>query len=460
MRKSKPKGRFCSTGRHLIDPNWDICPYCEAEKESKELADVKESPMAALRQPYATEHKTELLNRRYRIQSLLGQGTSATVYHAHDTLIDRQVVLKEFHVGPGAPSPARIQQEAKLFGSIDHPLIVGLHDAFIEGGRPYLVFSYKLGIVLSAVLASNRLSISRAYRYARDVLEGLSYLHSKNIIHRDIKPSNILIIRETNRAIISDLGISKLTEAPEKEQRITLVGELIGTPAYMAPELLDNKEASPASDVYSAGVTLFEMLTGQLPFSASSVYALIKKVQSEQVPHINSIRRSVPKFLDDLAYDMLSKKPADRPSSKEAFEKLLDTDSQPWAEIDEEDSRIPLSPPMAVVERETALFKTLISDNAEVAPKGNLAEAIYAQQMLSAEVFERRSKVWSQVLLGQETVATVSGGILLFILIFVQIAAFFLEKDVPEILNNSLLVILGYFFSSRMAARSVNKQSE
>ena len=457
----------CENGHFYDGDEYSECPYCSASKFTdmsitrgrKTNQKDKENNQG---QRYVTGHM--VIKGRYQIVSRLGEGASSTVYHAHDTATDRDVVLKAFHTGPGDLSIARIQREAKLYGRIDHPLIAQLYDIFVDKSRPYLVFSYEPGTPLDKILMTGPLAISRAYRYACNIFEGLEYLHSQNIIHRDIKPSNILILQETDRAIISDLGIGKPTGVLTSDEDLTQAGELIGTPLYMAPEVMADEKASAASDVYSAGVVIFEMLTGRLPFSAHNLIALADKVRSEPLPQIASFRPAVPESLVELVNTALSKERAVRPSAGKAFEVLRDMETLNWMEIDVKDEQLgyrqatrPTIPPLP----DSTLFSTQIEDREDLQIKGFLAEEIRAQMehaKLSADLFERRSKVWLGIL-GRESVATIVGAVLLLILVFTEVVALLVGKDVPEILDNSLLIILGYFFG-QTASRAGRKESE
>jgi len=384
--------------------------------------------------------------------------------------------LKSFRPGSNV---ARIQQEVKLYGLIDHPLVTKLYDVVAEAGQVHLVLSYAPGMPLNKVIATGRLKISSAWHYACDILEGLAYLHSQHIVHRDIKPSNILILDKDDRAVISDLGIGKLTDDTHAGQRLTRAGELVGTPAYMPVEQIANKAVSAASDIYSAGAVLFEMLSGQVPFSATNIVALIDQIRSQPVPELRSLRAAVPEPLEQLVNAMLSKQPEARPSAMQALQAARDMQALDWAVIDADDKRLavtvrkktdraatkvdhqadamrPAASDTLMSTRQATVFRTRISDLPNVNVEGFLADVLRLQmedKKQTVELFERRTKIWLEIL-GRETVATIVGGILLLMLVIADIVAFILEKQLPEILQNTLLLILGYFFGQTVARAS------
>lgn len=451
----------CPEG-HKMDPNWGKCPYCEAEQRALKKRGEPQIRHGHSEKSYGQSSSKNrlILEGRYEIVKLLGEGSSASVFRARDNAIDRDIVLKAFNTGPGAPSIARIQREVKLYGRVDHPLITKLYDVFVDNGRPYLVLSYEPGMPLDTILGPKKIGIFQAYKYACDILEGLAYLHSVRIVHRDIKPSNILVLEEKDHAVISDLGIGLPIDVMSNDVKVTQLNEIIGTPAYMAVELMDNKTATFASDVYSAGVVFFEMLTGQLPFSANNIFAYVDKARSEPTPQIDSIRTAVPKLLNDLVNEMLSKEPAHRPTAEEAFKSLHSKENVDWGKIDTEDSQFAAGQAETEPKRKSPILSTRVMDKPEVEAVGFFADELRVQMVQekhSAEIFERRSKVWLEIL-GRESVATILGGILLLILILAEISAFLLSRPLPEQITNILLIIVGYFFG-QTASRVSKKGS-
>jgi serine/threonine-protein kinase len=213
---------------------------------------------------------TRMAFGRYEIKAQLGQGGMATVYHAFDPRFERDVAIKvlprEFlH---DATFISRFEREAKTIAALEHSSIVPVHDYGEHEGQPYLVMRYMPGGSLADRIQPGPLSLEDVAAIFGRVASALDAAHAKGIVHRDVKPSNILF-DAYNEAFLSDFGIVKLTEATAQ---LTGAG-FIGTPAYMAPEMARPGGVTPLIDTYALGVTLFQALTGKLPFEADPAFA-------------------------------------------------------------------------------------------------------------------------------------------------------------------------------------------
>ena len=205
-----------------------------------------------------------VLSGRYKLEAKLGSGGMSTVYLARDTTLDRAVAVKVMHreMSEQADQLERFRQEARAVAKISHPNVVAVIDAGEDGGHPYIVFEYVEGETLKQRIARvGALDAQEALAYAIEIARGLTVAHARNMVHRDIKPQNVLIDAE-GRAKLTDFGISRQLE----QDGMTATGRVLGTTDYVSPEQAMGHSVDQRSDIYSLGVVLYEMLTGQVPF--------------------------------------------------------------------------------------------------------------------------------------------------------------------------------------------------
>jgi serine/threonine-protein kinase len=232
-----------------------------------------------------------VLSGRYRLEAKLGSGGMSTVYLARDQTLDRQVAVKVMHreMSEQAEQLERFRQEARAVAKFSHPNVVSVIDAGEDGGYPYIVFEYVAGETLKQRIGrEGALDPQEAIAYAIEIARGLSVAHARKMVHRDIKPQNILIDAE-GRAKLTDFGISRQLE----QDGMTATGRVLGTTDYVAPEQAMGHRADPRSDIYSLGVVLYEMLVGQVPFSADSQVGVAMKHVNEELPDVQRRRPEV-----------------------------------------------------------------------------------------------------------------------------------------------------------------------
>ena len=232
------------------------------------------------------------LPERYAIERELGRGGMATVYLAQDRRHDRPVAIKVLRQELAAAIGAeRFAREIRLLARLRHPFILPLHDSGEANGQLYYVMPYIDGESLGARLGrTGRLAVREAVEITREIADALSYAHGEGVVHRDVKPENILLTRQ-GHAMLADFGIARggLTAAGE-DDRVTRVGSAVGTPTYMSPEQVTGEEVTGLSDIYSLGVTLFEMLAGRPPFVADTPAARVAlKHLTAPVPTLASV---------------------------------------------------------------------------------------------------------------------------------------------------------------------------
>ena len=256
----------------------------------------------------------QTIGGRYEIQELLGQGGMSAVYKAYDPNLRRVVAVKIIHPHLSTDSQfvARFEEEAAAVAQLRHPNIIQVYDFNSDSDTYYIVFEYVPGETVQARLkrmkAANRtMDMGEAIKVGAQVADGLQNAHNKGLIHRDIKPANI-ILNVTSEPIIMDFGIAKIMGGTQH----TATGAVLGTARYMSPEQIKGEQIDPRTDIYSLGVTLFEMLGGRPPFEANSAMSLMMMHMTDPIPDLNAIRSEVSPRLVAVVNKSLTKNPDDR----------------------------------------------------------------------------------------------------------------------------------------------------
>jgi serine/threonine-protein kinase len=236
---------------------------------------------------------------RYRVDRRLGAGGMSTVFLATDQVLERPVAIKLLadHLAADDDFVARFRREALAAARLQHPNIVQVFDSGEdpESRRHYIVMEFVDGPSCADLLRDNKqLDVEQAVRIVRDSCHGLDYAHRAGVVHRDVKPGNLLLGDESGTTKLADFGIAKAAE----QTRITQVGSVLGTAAYLSPEQARGDEAGPASDIYSLGVCAYQFLTGRLPHEYTSLTELALKQQQDEVEPIVALRPEVSPELD------------------------------------------------------------------------------------------------------------------------------------------------------------------
>ena len=251
---------------------------------------------------------------RYELDRELGRGAMGTVYVARDPQINRVVALKAIPLSDEANEndsddlKSRFFREAEMAGRLAHPRIVTVYDAGEDRGIAYIAMEFLTGRTLGDFTAPDRrLTDSDVFEVIARVAEGLDYAHGQGVIHRDIKPGNIIYDTDTGSTKITDFGIARVTNSAS-----TRTGVVLGTPSFMSPEQLEGKPLQGTSDLFSLGITLFQLLTGQLPFRADSMTALMDKIANAPHPPLETLRPDLPPAAALVIDHALEKDPSRR----------------------------------------------------------------------------------------------------------------------------------------------------
>ncbi|MGA2992901.1 MAG: protein kinase [Candidatus Korobacteraceae bacterium] len=262
---------------------------------------------------------------KYVVKEVLGQGGMGIVYKAIDAAIGRQVAIKMV-LGSFSDNPdllERFYREVKLTANLQHPNIVTVHDWGEEDGAPYIVMEYLEGASLdhnSITAASPQLALFQKLKILVQVCAGLQYAHEKGVVHRDIKPANIFVLRQDQTVKLVDFGIARLGSDRTTEIRgPTRTGQIIGSLHYMSPEQLRGVPVDRRSDIYSAGVVLYQLLTGNHPFQAPDQTSTIARILTEPAPPLSKYISDSPDELEEIVGRSLVKDRTERYQSAEEF---------------------------------------------------------------------------------------------------------------------------------------------
>jgi eukaryotic-like serine/threonine-protein kinase len=278
-------------------------------------------------------HVDRVLSSQYELDREIGRGGMGIVYKAKDRRLKRHVAIKLLppELAFRSEIRSRFLKEAETAAQLSHPNIVPIYTVDEREGLVYFVMAFVDGENLAARLhRSGRQPIDETRRILKEVAEALAYAHERGVVHRDIKPDNILLcVDDDSRVMVTDFGIARAV-SEGADSRLTATGMAIGTPAYMSPEQsMGEREIDGRSDLYALGVVGYQMLTGELPFNASSTPALLVKQISERPMPVDEKRSDIPPDLSRAVMVLLEKEPANRFPSADAFVTALEQGTAP-----------------------------------------------------------------------------------------------------------------------------------
>ena len=286
---------------------------------------------------------------KYQVRSVIGRGAMGTVLEAWDPVIDRRVAIKTVKL-PGAQDAEmeeellRFRREAQAAGRLSHPNIVGVYDYGETDDLAYIVMEFVDGQSVKAALdGQQRFAPAAIQRLMTDLLSGLEYSHGAGVIHRDIKPANLMLTK-SGQAKIADFGIARI-----ESSSMTQAGTVLGTPAYMSPEQFRGETVDLRTDVYSSGVLLYQLLTGERPFEGN-LSSIMHKALTIEPPPPSVLSSAAPTALDAVVARAMAKRPDDRFASAAAFMAAIDAAmAAPIAAADTDATVFarPVPPPLA-----------------------------------------------------------------------------------------------------------------
>ncbi len=290
---------------------------------------------------------------KYEIKRTLGRGAMGIVYEGWDPIIARRVAIKTVKLPENADDPeteealARFRREAQAAGRLTHPNIVGVFDYGETNDLAYIVMEFVDGPPLKSLLdKEERFALSDAMRVMEDLLAGLQFSHERGVVHRDIKPANVMLT-SGGQVKIADFGIARI-----ESSSMTQAGTLLGTPAYMSPEQFMGQVVDARTDIYSSGVLLYQLLTGERPFEGG-LSAIMHKALNTEPPAPSQLSVTAPPALDAVVRRAMAKRPEDRFASATAFAEAV---------------RTALANPVSVVEPESEDEATMVAAPAPVVP--------------------------------------------------------------------------------------------
>ena len=260
-----------------------------------------------------------LIRGRYQIEKLVARGGMATVYLAEDNRLDRKVAIKVIHphLANDKTFREKFVREAKIAARLSHPNLVNVFDQAEDGDVVFLAMEYVSGITLRDALDKfGALSASRALDVFEPMVAALAAAHAAGVLHRDLKPENVLL-SDDGKVKLSDFGLARPISAQ------TQTGAVVGTVAYLSPELVSRGVADARSDIYAAGIMLFELLTGRQPFQGEQAVHVALQHANSEVPAPSSLNDTIPELLDELVLWATAKLPQNRPSDAIEFHRVL-----------------------------------------------------------------------------------------------------------------------------------------
>lgn len=268
-----------------------------------------------------------VLAKNYEIIKELGRGGAGSVYLAHDKKLDRQVAIKMLELDSNLDlsliheMQQRFEKEAKAIARLNHPNIVDIYDFGEENGKHFMVIELLNGESLSSqIYKVKSLPIEKILEIGLQLCSAVSYAHSQGVIHRDIKPANIMIL-DNYKVKLTDFGIAQLHN---DKLALTQAGSILGSILYIPPEqLVDSRKVDKRADVYSLGVTIFQLLTGRLPFEGNSVAEVVTKILNQDIPSMLTFNKEIPEALDRVILKAIKKEPEERYQNIEDFASAL-----------------------------------------------------------------------------------------------------------------------------------------
>src|SRR6267378_3239090 len=299
---------------------------------------------------------------RYQLERVLGKGAMGIVYEALDPKLHRKVAIKTILINQLDEETAkdfsmRFVREAHAVARLNHPNIVQVYDFGEEGDMAYLVMEFIRGDELKSTLSTGRqFDRKECVRIMCELLDALEFAHEAGVVHRDIKPANVMLDSQ-GRAKLTDFGVARVTDSDRTHAERTQAGTVVGTPAYMSPEQIQGQRIDRRTDIFSAGVILYQFLTGQKPFTGEGAWTVAKKIIQEDPPMPSSINMALSPEFDRVVAKALAKDPDQRFATAREFSQALKRAAEGKPAIPEEEPTlvVPRAPPVTQATHPEAL---------------------------------------------------------------------------------------------------------
>ena len=253
----------------------------------------------------------------YKILETIGVGGMGKVFKAYHQNLERVVAIKVM-LGQEETARKRFLIEAKLTAKLQHPNIIPIHDIRSEGQLDYIVMDFIQGKTLSDIFKQEKLSFPKIVEMIKPILSAMAYAHRSKVVHRDLKPANILIEDETMRPIVMDFGLAKQLEAQTTE-KITVTGQLLGSPRYMAPEQAETEKVDHRADIYALGTIFYEMLTGQPAIDGERIGQVIYKITQQKYLRPREVNPNIPEAVENICLKAMALRREDRYQTADEF---------------------------------------------------------------------------------------------------------------------------------------------
>src|ERR1041384_6270711 len=282
---------------------------------------------------------------RYNIERTIGKGAMGVVYEGVDPRLGRRVAIKTIlksHLDEDTAKDysMRFVREAQAVARLNHPNIVQVYDFGEEGDIAYLVMEFIKGKELKTLFdASERFDLKEAVRIMGELCDALDFAHNAGIIHRDIKPANVMLDAQA-RTKLTDFGVARVQDSDKTSVERTQAGTMVGTPAYMSPEQITGANIDKRTDVFSAGIILYQFLTGEKPFTGSGAWTIAKKIIQEEPPLPSSLNNAITPIFDAVVNKALAKNPDQRFQSARDLGVALKRALEGRAEEDDSDKTV------------------------------------------------------------------------------------------------------------------------
>jgi serine/threonine-protein kinase len=336
-----------------------------------------------------------ILAGRYELKSLLGEGGMGAVFRAYDRELDEDVALKILHVSVAGDTAAltRFRREVKLARRVTHRNVARTFDLGTHEGLRFLTMELIAGESVSQAARRARLALPEVLRIGAEIARGLASAHVVGVVHRDLKPDNVMLAED--RVVLTDFGIARVADGSAEVLR---TGMIVGTPAYMAPEQLENQAVDGRTDIYALGTMLFELLSGQLPFTGDTPISIAAQRMTANAPDLRAVAAQIPEGVALLVGEMLARRREDRPDAQAVLDRIesIRGNAAPLHKVVSKLPTLTSETLAGLGQSRTVAIEPLVSGGPETADLAPMLTSAIADALTEARVVPSISKDGSQ----------------------------------------------------------------